>query len=68
MYVDTKHDELVVANMGNHSTNVYRRTANGNVAPLRIIRSAPAGKIALAIVNPGGVAYDNKRDELLVPN
>jgi len=54
--------------MGNHSATIYRRTANGNAAPLRTIRSAPQGKVAMAIGNPGGVAYDSKRDELLVPN
>jgi hypothetical protein len=54
--------------MGNHSARVFPRTANGDVAPLRIIRSAPAGKIALAIGNPGATAYDSLRDEILVPN
>jgi len=38
------------------------------VPPLRTIRSAPLGKQALAIGNPGAVAYDTKRDEILVPN
>ena len=68
IYVDNQNDELVVSNMGNHSATVYRRTADGNAAPLRTIRSAPLGKVAMAIGNPGGVAYDSKRDELLVPN
>ncbi|MBI2816082.1 MAG: hypothetical protein HYX72_03995, partial [Acidobacteria bacterium] len=68
LFVDTKNQELWVSNMGNHSATVYPITANGNVAPLRTVRSAPAGKLALAIGNPGGVAYDSKRDEILVPN
>jgi hypothetical protein len=33
---------------------------------VRIIRSAPLGKLALVIGNPGAVAYDSKRDEILV--
>lgn len=66
--IDTKHQELWVSNMGNHSATVYPRTAEGDTPPLRTIRSAPAGKLALAIGNPGAVGYDSKRDEILVPN
>jgi DNA-binding beta-propeller fold protein YncE len=68
VWVDTMHDEVVVSNMGNHSATVYARTGTGDVAPLRTIRAAPAGKDALAIGNPGAVAYDSTRDQLLVPN
>jgi 6-phosphogluconolactonase (cycloisomerase 2 family) len=68
VFLDAKHDELWVSNMGNHRATVYERTANGNVAPKRVIRSAPEGKIAQAIGNPGAVGYDTKRDEVLVPN
>jgi DNA-binding beta-propeller fold protein YncE len=68
VFLDTKNEELWVSSMGNHSAVAFRRTANGDVAPLRIIRSAPLEKKALAIGNPGGVAYDSKRDEVLVPN
>ncbi len=68
VWVDAMHDEVVVSNMGNHSATVYPRTAQGDVAPLRAIRAAPAGKKALAIGNPGAVAYDSTRDQLLVPN
>ena len=68
VFVDTKNNEVWVSNMGNHSATVYPRTANGDVAPLRTIRSAPAGKQALMIGNPGAVGYDSKRDEILVPN
>ena len=46
----------------------YRRTADGNTPPLRTIRSAPAGKLALSIGNPGAAEYDTRRDEILVPN
>ena len=68
LFVDLKNDELWVSSMGNHSATVYPRTANGDVAPLRTIRSAPPGKVALAIGNPGAAEYDSKRDEILVPN
>ncbi len=68
VYIDAKNNELVVSNLGNHSITVYPRNASGNVAPLRTIRSAPQGMLALTIVNPGGVAYDKRRDELLTPN
>ena len=68
VFVDIQNDEVVVANMGGHSVTVYPRAANGNVAPRRTIRSAPAGKRALMIGNPGAVGYDSKRDEILVPN
>lgn len=68
VWVDTTHDEVVVSNMGNHSATVYPRTGSGDVAPLRTIRAAPAGKKALAIGNPGAVAYDSRREQLLVPN
>ena len=68
LFVDTKNDELFVSNMGNHSATVYRRAANGDAAPLRTIRSAPVGKQAQIIGNPGAVAYDSRREEILVPN
>jgi hypothetical protein len=47
---------------------VFARTANGDVAPKRIIRNAPAGSPTVGFGNPGAIAYDSKRDELLVPN
>jgi DNA-binding beta-propeller fold protein YncE len=68
LFVDTKNNELFVSNMGNHSATVYPRIANGDVAPLRTIRSAPLGKQAQIMGNPGAVAYDSKREEILVPN
>jgi len=68
VYVDLKHNELWAVNMGNHAAVVFPRTANGDVAPLRVIRSAPIEKKALAIGNPGAVAYDSRRDEILTPN
>jgi DNA-binding beta-propeller fold protein YncE len=68
VWVDAAHDEVVASNMGNHSATVYARTANGDVPPRRTIRAAPSGKKALAIGNPGAVAFDSTRDQLLVPN
>ena len=65
---DLKNGEVWVANMGNHSATAYPLTANGNVAPLRTIRGGPADEVALMIGNPGGVGYDTKREEILVPN
>jgi hypothetical protein len=68
IFVDLENDEIVVSNMGNHRATVYPRTANGNVAPKRMIRGGPEGQPALQIGNPGAVAYDTKRDQILVPN
>lgn len=66
--IDTKNDELWVTNYGDHSAVVFSRTAQGNVAPKRTIRNAPRGMPAVGFGNPGAVAYDSKRDEILVPN
>lgn len=68
VFIDRKNDELVVASMGNHTATVYHRTAQGDTPPLRTIRSGPMGTQAQAIGNPGALAYDTKRDEILVPN
>src|SRR5262249_6252766 len=66
--VDNANNELIVANMGNHRATVYKRDAEGDVAPIRRIRAGPEGAPALQIGNPGAVAYDTKRDLILVPN
>jgi len=47
---------------------VYRRTAQGNAAPLRVLGGAPDGTQAPGIGNPGGIAYDPMREQILVPN
>jgi DNA-binding beta-propeller fold protein YncE len=65
---DVRHDEIWVANYGDHTALVFARTATGNVAPKRILRNAPAGSPTVGFGNPGAVAYDSKRDEILVPN
>lgn len=66
--IDTKNDDLWVANYGDHTALAFARTAAGDVAPKRIIRNAPAGTPTGGFGNPYAVAYDSKRDELLVPN
>lgn len=66
--IDAKNDELWVTNYGDHSGVVFSRTAEGNARPKRIIRNAPRGTPAVGFGNPGAVAYDPKRDEILVPN
>src|SRR6266849_521098 len=66
--IDTKNDDLWVTNYGDHRAVVFSRTAQGNVAPKRIIRNAPVGTPAIGFGNPGAIAYDSRRDELLVPN
>ena len=66
--LDLKNNEVWASNMGSHAATVYPLLANGDVAPLRTIRSGAVDEPALLIVNPGGVGYDSKREELLVPN
>lgn len=66
--IDTKNEELWVANYSDHTAVVFSRTASGNVAPKRIIRNAPAGTPTSGFTNPYAVAYDAKRNEILVPN
>ena len=65
---DLKNNEIWVANYGDHTALVFSNTASGNVAPKRILRNAPAGSPTVGFGNPGAVAYDSKRDEILVPN
>lgn len=66
--LDTKHGELWVANMGNHTATAFSMTATGDATPLRTIRGGPQSEPSLMIGNPGAVAYDSKRKEILVPN
>ena len=53
---------------GEHTAVVFPRLATGNVAPKRILRNAPAGAPTSGFGNPGAVAFDMKREEILVPN
>jgi DNA-binding beta-propeller fold protein YncE len=66
--VDVTNGELWVANMGNYTATVYPITANGDVPPLRTIRAGPRGGRYNMMGNPGSVAYDTRRQEILVPN
>ena len=68
VFVDLKNQELWVANYGNHSATVYKLDASGDVTPLRTIRAAPPNTPAPMMGNPHTVAYDSKRDQLLVAN
>jgi DNA-binding beta-propeller fold protein YncE len=68
VWVDPKNNELWVANFMNHSATVYPLGASGDVAPLRIIRGGPQNEPSLGIGNPHPVAYDTKREQILVPN
>jgi len=68
VFIDVQNKELWASNLGNSSTTVYPLMASGDVAPLRTIRSAPSGKISLRFGKTQAVAYDSKRQEILVPN
>ena len=68
MGVAVAKDEIYVANFGDHTALAFPRLAIGNVSPRRIIRSAPAGAETSGFGNPYAVAYDTKRQEILVPN
>jgi DNA-binding beta-propeller fold protein YncE len=68
VYLDKKNEELWVANFGNHTSAVYKPNASGDTAPLRVIRSAKASEDVPGLGNPHPIAYDTKREELLVPN
>jgi 6-phosphogluconolactonase (cycloisomerase 2 family) len=68
LFVDTKNQELWVSNLGSSSVNVYPLKADGNVPPIRTIRSAPLGHRSLTFGRPAAIAYDRNREEILVPN
>ncbi len=66
--IDSKNGDVWVSNFGDHTAVVFARTADGDVSPTRVIRSAPAGAPSTGFGNPMAVAYDSKREEILVPN
>jgi DNA-binding beta-propeller fold protein YncE len=66
--VDSVNGEVWVANFGNHTATAYKWDANGNVEPVRVIRGAPLGAPTTLISNPYMIAFDGRRDEVLVPN
>jgi DNA-binding beta-propeller fold protein YncE len=67
VFVDTTNDELWVSNFGNHTATVYKASASGDTPPLRMIRSAPE-QVPTLVIGNSRVAYDTKREEILVPN
>ena len=68
VFVDGTNKELWVSNLGNSSAWAYPLTASGDVAPIRTIRSAPRDKVSLKFGKTQAVAYDSKREQILVPN
>jgi len=67
VFVDAKNKEVWASNLGNSTATVYSLNANGDVAPLRIIRGAEEGKMSLRFGKTQALAYDSKREEVLVP-
>ena len=68
VFFDKKNKELWVANFGNHTSTVYNPDANGDASPMRVVRSAPPNEAVPGLGNPHPIAYDTKREQLLVPN
>jgi hypothetical protein len=68
VFVDSKNKEVWASNLGNSSATVYPLGANGDVAPLRTIRSAERDKASLRFGKTQALAYDSKREQILVPN
>jgi DNA-binding beta-propeller fold protein YncE len=66
--IDPVNGEVWVANFGNHTATAYKWDANGNAEPVRVIRSAPLSAPTTLISNPYMIAFDGRRDEVLVPN
>jgi len=66
--IDRKNQEVWVSNLGNSSATVYPLMANGDVAPLRVIRSAEESKRGVNFGRTAAVTYDPVRQEILVPN
>lgn len=63
IFFDAAHDELFVANDGDHSVLVFDGTAGGNAAPTRVIKGAKTG-----LANPTGVWVDVAHEEVVVSN
>jgi hypothetical protein len=66
--LDLRNKEVWVSNLGNSSATVYPLMADGDVSPLRIIRSAEESKVGVNFGRTAAVAYDPVRQEILVPN
>ena len=65
--VDPVHDEIILSDEGGKGTKmppalrVFRRTDNGDVAPLRVISGSDTG-----MLRPRQIQLDTERDELVV--
>jgi DNA-binding beta-propeller fold protein YncE len=68
VFIDLKNSELWVANFGSHSATVFPLDANGDAVPKRVIRSGPPDAGSPMLGNPHTVAFDSKREEVLVAN
>jgi 6-phosphogluconolactonase (cycloisomerase 2 family) len=66
--IDRKNQEVWVSNLGNSSATAYPLMADGDVAPLRVIRSAEESKRGVNFGRTAAVTYDPNRQEILVPN
>jgi hypothetical protein len=66
--LDLPNKELWVSNLGNSSATVYPLDGNGDVAPIRVIRSAEESKRGVNFGRTAAVTYDPIRQEILVPN
>jgi 6-phosphogluconolactonase (cycloisomerase 2 family) len=68
VFVDAKNKEVWASNLGNSTATVYPLMAHGDLAPLRTIRGAEENKQSLKFGKTEALAYDSKREQLLVPN
>jgi DNA-binding beta-propeller fold protein YncE len=66
--LDLVNNELWVANFGSHSATVFPVDASGDPVPKRVIRTGRPEDPAPTLANPHTIAYDSKRDEILVSN
>jgi 6-phosphogluconolactonase (cycloisomerase 2 family) len=66
--LDLKNQELWVSNLGNSSATVYPLMADGDMPPLRVIRSAEESTRGVNFGRTAAVTYDPVRQEILVPN
>src|SRR5260370_24285939 len=61
--IDAAHDEVVVANNGDNSILLFRRTQSGDGTPLRVISGSQTG-----INRPLGVSVDTTNNDICLAN
>ena len=66
VFLDHVNNEMWVASFGNHLALAYKLGASGDTAPIRVIRGSPMNTPGTMISNPFAVAYDTKREQILV--